>query len=153
MQRGVRVSWFLMATLLFACGGCGGRDPSLPPLVPVEGTVTLNGTPLADANVQFHPMGNTLGRGAAAVTNAEGRYSLIAPDGSDGAPVGEYRVVIGKLVMPDGSLFTPTDDVAPMDSPARELLPEYYSMFERSTLTATVPEGGGSVDFQLTSRR
>ena len=153
MRRRLGVYWFVMAVAALVAAGCGGRKSNMPPLMPVEGLVTLDGTPLAAASVQFHPVGDTRGRGAAANTDAEGRYSLIAPDGGKGAPVGEYKVVIGKLVMPDGSLFSAAEGLAPMDSPAREAVPVRYSDYERSVLTAKVPEGGGSIEFPLSSKR
>ncbi len=152
MRQRLRVGWFMVAVVALVAAGCG-RKSNMPPLMPVEGLVTLDGKPLAEASVHFHPVGDTRGRGAAANTDAEGRYSLIAPDGSKGAPMGEYKVVIGKLVMPDGSLFSGADGLAPMDSPAREAVPERYSDYERSVLTAKVPEGGESIDFPLSSKR
>ena len=139
----------------FALGifsGCGGRDPNLPPLVPVDGTVTFDGQPLEGAYVQFHPVGDTRGTGAAN-PDAEGRYELIAPDRSKGAPVGEYRVVVSKLVMPDGSPYSAADGLAPMDSPAREMVPDRYSDFDQTVLTVTVPDEGGTIDLTLTSKR
>ncbi|MDZ7616596.1 MAG: carboxypeptidase-like regulatory domain-containing protein [Patescibacteria group bacterium] len=153
MRQRLRFVWFMMAVLVLVAAGCGGRKSNMPPLMPVEGLVTLDGRPLAEAGVQFHPVGDTRGRGAAANTDAEGRYSLISPDGSKGVPVGEYKVVISKLVMPDGSLYSAADGVAPMDSPAREAVPVRYSDFERSILTAEVPEGGRAIDFGLSTKR
>lgn len=153
MRERLRVGWFMVAAVTCCAWGCGGRNPKLPPLVPVEGTVTLDGQPLEGAYVQFHPVGETRGTGAAANTGAEGRYELIAPDRSKGAPVGQYRVTISKLVMPDGSPYSAADGLAPMDSPAREAVPEPYSDFERTVLVATVPEDGGTIDFPLTSKR
>ncbi len=154
MQQRLRTGCFMAA--VFALGissGCGGRDPNLPPLVPVDGAVTLDGQPLEGAYVQFHPVGDTRGTGAAANTDAEGRYELIAPDRSKGAPVGQYRVVISKLVMPDGSPYSAADGLAPMDSPAREMVPDRYSDFDQTVLTVTVPAEGGTIDLTLTSKR
>ncbi len=54
--------------------------------------------------------------------------------------------------MPDGSDFPLDSDVAPMDSPAKEVLPGIYSDMDQTTLKATVPEGGGTIDFALKSR-
>ena len=41
--------------------------------------------------------------------------------------MGEYRVVITKMVMPDGSDFLPSA-VPPIDSPAKQVLPAKYSV-------------------------
>ena len=118
-----------------------------------QGVVTLDGQPLEEAYVQFHPVGTTRGTGAASNTDAEGRYELIAPDRSKGAPIGEYRVVISKLILPDGTPFKAEDGAGPMDSPGREMLPARFSDYEQSVLTVMVPEGGGKIDLPLVSKR
>ncbi|MCP4592521.1 MAG: DUF4198 domain-containing protein, partial [bacterium] len=133
--------------------GCGGRDPNLPKLVPVEGTITLDGKPASGTSVTFLPTGTTRGNGAVGYTDAEGKYKLSDPrDGSEGVPVGEYRVMCNKLVMPDGTDLPMNSDIPPMDSPAREVLPVNYSDMEMSELTFTVPEAGGTADFDLKSK-
>jgi len=149
------VKWISLAGL-FALGivtaGCGGRDPNLPDLVPVAGVVTLDGKPVSAASVWFVPTGSTRGGGSTGYTDEKGQYELKAQHGGSGAPVGQYQVVISKMVMPDGSPYSAESGVAPMDSPARELLPERYCSETDSTLKATVPDGGSSsIDFTLTS--
>ncbi len=74
-----------------------------------------------------------------------------APDDRAGVPVGEYRVTIIKLEMPDGSDFPANSDIAPMDSPARQILDDRYSDDRQTILTATVPVGGDEIDFPLES--
>src|SRR5690606_678215 len=59
---------------LMACG-C---DADGPPLVRVQGVVTLDGQPLAGKAVRFIPDRDTPGAGAGANTNADGAYDLIA---------------------------------------------------------------------------
>jgi len=130
--------------------GCG-KDPNLPPLVPVTGTVTLDGKPLDSATVTFIPVGKTRGNGAMGYTDEEGKYQLATHRGDRGAPVGEYRVVLNKMVMPDGTPYSAESGLAPMDSPAREILPPRFSDQMQTKLKATVPEGGGQVDLALTS--
>ena len=94
----------LPAALFCAVWGCV-RDARLPDLVPVEGQVTLDGEPLANAAVSFLPVGNTAGRGAAALTDDQGIYHLQEQDGTPGVATGSYQVVISKLVKPDGTDF------------------------------------------------
>ena len=136
-------------TLLLSSGGCG-RDPNLPKLEPVSGTVTLNGRPLTNASVTFVPTGTTQGSGATGATGPDGKY-VLESRGERGVPAGEYRVVVNKLVMPDGSDFPLNSDVPPIESSAREMLPRHYSDEATSTITKTVPEGGGTIDIQLTT--
>lgn len=138
--------------LSFAVGCGGGRDSSLPDLVPVSGTVTLDDKPLAGAMVTFVPVGATRGRSCYGITGADGRYELMENEKNKGAPVGEFAVLVNKWVMPDGSDFPKDSTQSPMDSGARELLPPQYSLDGASTLKATVPASGGTIDFKLTSK-
>jgi hypothetical protein len=132
--------------------GCGGENPNLPALVPVSGTVTLDGKPLGGAMLSFAPVGDTRGNGAEGYTEPDGTFKLSSPPRGEGAAVGQYQVIIRKLVMPDGSDFPRNSDVAPMDSEAKETLSPKYSDAEQTTLTANVPEGGGIINFDLKSR-
>jgi len=139
----------LLASAMVA--GCGGRDPDLPPLVPVDGTVRLDGQPLSHATVTFYPVGQTRGVGGAAYTDENGRYE--AESGSEkGLPAGQYRVFVSKLVMPDGSPYSAKEGVPPMESDAREAVPLRYTDMDQSPLEATVPRAGGTIDFELTGR-
>ena len=138
----------LLTVLLAVCAGCGGRA-NLPDTVPVSGKVTLNGRPLSGASVTFVPTGATRGDGGFGMTDQDGRYKLRYLRGAAGVPVGQYRVVISKRLMPDGSDAVEGRDVAPIESPAHEVLPPKYSNEEHSTLSATVPAGGRTIDFSL----
>jgi hypothetical protein len=140
----------VLASLGFV--GCQGRDPNLPDLVPVTGRVTLDDKPLAHASVSFVPTGSTQGTGSGAVTDAEGKYELRTAHDGIGAPVGEYKVFISKLVLPDGSDYKLDSGISPMDAGADEALPPRYSDQEQTTLKAAVPEGGGTIDFPLISK-
>jgi hypothetical protein len=128
----------------------GCQNSSGPPLVPVRGTVTLNGKPLAGANVRFIPEGATQGVGSEAITDETGTYTLQYRRSGSGAIVGTYKVTVSKRRMPDGS--APEKDGSPITSPARETLPPIYSNTARSTLKAVVPEGGATLDFSLKTK-
>jgi hypothetical protein len=125
---------------LLGCGGSSGR-------VPVTGTVTLNDQLLADAMVTFYPEGDTAGLGGGARTGPDGKYTLIAAQGGDGLPPGEYTVVISRLLRPDGTPLPP--DVPPIESNARETLPAVYSSRDASKLKRTVKKDTTSYDFAL----
>ena len=145
-----RSGWLAVGLVALACG-CSKSDPSL---VPVTGTVTLNDQPLASATVTFIPKDGTPGFGGVGKTDAAGRYTLKGSrDDAAGIPPGEYRVVVGKRLMPDGSEVPANDNTPPMNSPARESLPEAYSSMAASTLSATVPPGAGPIDFALRDKR
>lgn len=142
----------VLAASVLPAPGCGGSDGDQPELVPVSGTVTLDGAPLKGAVVTFIPAGTTKGVGGTGVTDESGRYEAKWRGGQSGLPVGEYRVTCAKMVMPDGSdVPADTDDATLMGSGAKQLLPPRYSDSERTTLAATVAAGGGTFDFDLKS--
>jgi hypothetical protein len=140
-------AWLPIAVLL----GCGGESQG-PNLVNATGLVSLNGSPLSGAVVTLHPVGTTRGNGASARTDSAGKFELKSPPRGKGAVPGEYKVVISKLVLPDGTDFPENSPVAPMDSNAKEQLPPEYSDFEQTTLTAKVPEAGGELKFTLVTQ-
>lgn len=144
-----------LAVNLSGCGGAKTEAPAyMSRIVPVSGTVTFNGEPLADATILFEPEQTGEMESAAGATDAEGKYELktivVGQGPQMGAVPGAYRVVVTKFVMPDGSK-APSDmsDADAEAEGARELIPERYSDFGSTTLTADVPEGGGTVDFDL----
>jgi hypothetical protein len=79
--------------VLFVFVGCGGGG-KVPGLVQLEGIVTYQGEPLADARINFHPTDE--GRGAYASTDASGRFRATTIDPDDGIVKGQYRVTISK---------------------------------------------------------
>lgn len=143
-------SCFLVVPLALA--GCETADDG-PPLVAVEGTVTLDGKPLDSATVSFIPTGSTLGQGGMAVTDTNGQFEIASPDlKRKGLPAGSYKVVISRPLNPDGTPFTATAEVGLMDSGARESLPPAYSDFEQTRLTADVAAEGAKLEFKLDSK-
>jgi hypothetical protein len=83
-----RLRCFSLASLV-AISGCGAGGPEV---APVHGRVTLDGRPLARADVTFLPDGAqraSLGR-----TNADGHYELAYKRGQAGAIVGRHTVHI-----------------------------------------------------------
>ncbi len=81
-----------LCSLVLGCAKCDY------PLVPVAGTVTVAGKPVANVAVQFQPIGQKgrdPGPGSVGVTDAAGHYQakLIDADHDlDGAVVGRHRV-------------------------------------------------------------
>ena len=63
---------------------------------PVEGTLTLNGQPLANAQVVFHPKSPVDKKIVAARgrTDASGNFKLTTYDAHDGAAEGAYAVTV-----------------------------------------------------------
>ena len=80
----------LAAVFLGVLSGCGGDQL---PVVPVTGTVTLDGEPLGGALVEFQPI-DSLGSPSYSATDAAGKYDLTFSQTRRGAWVGEHLVRI-----------------------------------------------------------
>jgi hypothetical protein len=144
----------LFVSFILACSACD-RRPSGPKLVRAAGFVTLDGKPLGSADVMFIPQGETKGNGGVGRTGSGGNFDIQSHDRKDiGLPTGQYKVIVSKLVKPDGTDYIPDPNAGPIDTGGfKELLPATYTDQERSQLTATVPsEGTTSLEFKLLSK-
>lgn len=138
--------------------GCGSAETDGPKTARVSGTVTLQGKPLAGANVYFSSEKfSSYGK-----TNAEGRYELV-----QGAVPGKNKVYISKLETPEGvdsdpeagldlAQFQAADTGSENDPSGKKKplltdeVPQEFSDPQKSKLTFDVPEGGTtSADFRL----
>ena len=127
-----RVAAALVAVPTFCLAGCSdGLN-----LVPVSGTVTLDGVPLKGANVVFRP---EQGRLSVGTTDAEGRYTLRYTAEKAGALPGGHTVEVVTAVNDDDSA-----------DPARDRVPARYNV--RSELRATVSAANPTHDFALDSK-
>jgi len=142
---------FLLVFFTAGLSGCGGTTvaESLPETAPVSGVVTLNGKPIMSATVTFVPMGATKGVECVGVTDDSGKYKLQQIRGAEGAPAGEYRVVINYYLKADGTPIKIDGSEAPANLGADEALPPEYSSFTDSRLTAQVTDAGGEFPFEL----
>jgi hypothetical protein len=147
---------FSTLVILTAIGiGCDRGAPG-PPLVPVAGVVTLDGKPLTAADIMFVPQGETKGQGGVGRTDAAGAFELFTQDRQQkGAPVGSYRVIINKMVTPDGKDYVPDPNVGPIDTGGfKEVLPTAYSDMGLTKLEVNIPEGGTKdLSFKLNSKQ
>jgi hypothetical protein len=135
--------------MVLVLAGCS--QSNAPPLIPVTGRVTLDNQSLAGAEISFIPTGTTAGAGSRGRTDPEGTYKLFALRGGVGAVAGEYKVVISRRVLPDGSPLPANSEVPPIESNAREQLPPEYSDPARTKLHTVVKAGNEPIDFSLRS--
>ena len=119
----------LVTCLLLGCGS--GEKP--PELVPVTGTVWVNGEPAPDMLVTFQPVGGDRGNLATGQTDAQGKYELKYRGEETGAVPGKHRVTIQHANEAEVS-----ED---------QLLPPRFNT--ESTLTAEVTPDKTEYDFQL----
>ena len=75
-------------TALIVLAGCGDSGPEI---VPVSGTVTIDGKPLTYGQIQVLPSG---WRPAHGKIEADGRFTLTTTESGDGCVVGTHPVVI-----------------------------------------------------------
>ena len=130
-----------MVLLVLGIGSSAGCNRG--GLVPVEGTVTLDGQPFPEVHVMFYPEAagpsdHTLYFG---LTDQDGRFALrSSSDGGEGVPPGKYNVTLTTAVArQDADETTP---VPPERVPPKHRKTEFL-----------VPEGGiKDAKFELTSR-
>lgn len=85
----------LIVTWLVGLVGCGPKYPNEKPVFKVLGTVTVDGAPVPEIQVGFHPVAGpdathpTYPQG---FTDAEGKIRISTYAEGDGAPEGEYKV-------------------------------------------------------------
>jgi hypothetical protein len=117
-------------------GGCGASDPLGRRAV--SGTVTLDGTPLADGTISFQP--TEQGATSSGAVISAGKYSI---DRDRGLPHGKYRVVINAIKpgtgmsLPEGKM--PGEEVG---TPPVELIPPDWNT--KSQNVVEVPSSGAA---------
>jgi hypothetical protein len=112
----------------------------------VEGVVTLDGAPVADAGVMFMPVDSMLGPPATGVTDSEGRFTLTTAN-RPGAVIGEHRVAISK----SEAIVVPQRRGLPLYE-TKDHIPAKYGIVETSGLTASVKDDDNNIPFQLSSK-
>lgn len=131
----------LLGTCLAGSGGCGRR----PPLAPVSGRVTLDGKPLEFGSVMIQPSAGPAARGT---IRPDGGFTVGTFAPGDGAIVGPatVRVACYEQQRPG----TPAQPGEP--TLGKSLIPEKYTQFETSGITATVALGMAPLEIDLTSK-
>ncbi|QDT40119.1 hypothetical protein Pan241w_01720 [Gimesia alba] len=125
----------LQMILLCAIVGCGGTAKDLPQLGQVSGIVTMDGAPLADAELTFEPKSGSPSVGR---TDDAGKYQLAYNQNSKGAVLGQHTVRISKF----GEPGSPNDTM--------DQVPAKYNT--NSKETAEVKEGENEINFDLNSK-
>lgn len=130
----------VLALIALTAGGCGGSS-----LVPVEGVVTLDGNPVADASVVLGPLRATDPGPFSGSTDSQGKFSLgTADDPEGGAVPGEYFVNITTVKPIPGA-----DESTPPPT-QKEIIP---MAFRDGTQRIVIPAGGTSAaNFDISSR-
>jgi hypothetical protein len=146
--------YLTLAAMTVAMIGCGESGPKL---VPVSGTVTLNGKPLEGAEIVFTPdPASTEGQPAVDMTGPAGNYKAMTR-GRSGVVPGKYKVVITKTPV----VAAPSASAAFKDDPFMAQLsangPDPVQAKKNDPASATiqadfereVPPEGGPQDFDV----
>lgn len=86
-----RIALVLLAPLLAV--GCGGSDGKLE-VYPTTGTLQLDGEPFGPTSIRLIPSGEG-GHSVVGKVDESGKTTFTTYDVGDGAPAGEYTVVVG----------------------------------------------------------
>ena len=135
----------LLASLLAAlCLGCGPDNPQGRKAV--SGKVTLDGGPLEQGNIEFHPMFQGGVQSGGAITS--GSYSIPA---HQGVTPGKYRVSIIDFVPtpPQPAGYMPGDPLPPMPKPK---VPAEWNSQSQHTIEVKT-EGPFAFDFDIVTKK
>ena len=128
---------FLLCLLTMGCFQGERKPPNAKPVIPVSGIVLVDGAPLANVQIRFHPAKQdpknaTLTQ---ATTDAEGRFKAFTYKVDDGVPPGDYTVTFN-----DQSKRQPHERSSPDSFKGK------YSDPNKSEIKLTVPENGKPID-------
>jgi hypothetical protein len=152
----------LVLPLITGCNGQGHQVES------VTGKVTYKGEPLSDAQISFHPKGSG-GFVAVASTGTDGTFTLVTAGAiKPGAIIGEYNVLVTKVIAVDTNGRPLKEDTAleeqrpqkpQMESEStsvnhprpkmQSVIPEKYGQLDKPQLQATVVKGKNNFLFEL----
>lgn len=134
--------------------GCSDKS-----MLPVEGTITLDGEPLEGAAISFVPVEG--GRPCTGQTDAEGHFTLASYVAGDGVPPGEYKVTVIKLDARRQAEAAPVEEgteeseqvMGSIEQSAKFLTPMKYASPATTDLKIEVTDGMEPVQIDLKSGR
>jgi hypothetical protein len=135
-KRLAAIGAYVVGLLLMAAAGCAKQDPNRLPVFPTKGQVTFQGRPAAGALVVLHPKVATPQNESIrprAYVKEDGTFELSSYESSDGAPVGDYAVV---LVWPK-TIKSANGEAGP----GPNVLPPKYARAETSPTVIKIAEG------------
>ena len=139
--RLVQYAWATAWLLLSSVIGCGGGIRTYA----TSGTVTLDGQPLTGAMVTFQPTGSEQTLIGSGRTDEDGKYTLACGRDQQGTPIGEYKVIITKIVPPADL----DEEALDVDLSAFEVVPKAYNA--ESKIIRVIEAKENEFNFDLTS--
>ena len=164
----VHYEWMFLGLAVCSAAllGCNGQ-PTLQTEY-VEGLVTVDGEPVAEATVTFVPVTEGQGASATGMTNAQGIYKLTAAVTGDVAAVaeagtlpGEYHVGVMKNVVDtpmsqeeaeqQGIEYVPPPPGVLQEPKITFVVPQKYNNPRQSGIRVTVEPGRNNLPLELTA--
>jgi hypothetical protein len=151
-----RATWnsLFCCLLMLVNTGCGSK---YPPTAPVSGKITINGKPVTQGRISFHP--TTGERPALANIQPDGSYSLTTFERGDGALLGHHKVSIKSTRIENAPSLPAKDfqeeakqaaEVAKKGGPQLVFIVDKKYYDDRTTdLEAEVRPGENEIDFNL----
>ena len=144
--------WIVAAGIAAAATGCGPQG-----LVPVKGVVRLDGLPVPEAVVNFHPVEVAKGNGGFGLADTAGNFSAKIRQGAWGLYPGAYKVTLSRKLLPEG---TPKKPKTPEEceawerayKAAPETFPSSYTDPATTPLTAAIDGRQGPLELSVTSQ-
>lgn len=144
----MRPSSLALIGSIILLGGC--NNDGLPDMVPIRGTVMLDGNPVSSGTVLYSPVDRNAGRQARGAIQPDGSFQLTTLRPGDGAQLGEYQIAI-IAIKPLGTARAEVEQRAGKVRP-ESLVPLRYSNPSQSGLTDTVDGNHtGLKDLELSS--
>lgn len=130
-----------LTTLLSGCGS----DPDSRPTVEIKGTVTMDGSPLQEASIQF--TSPKTGESAYANLDENGKYSITFPKADIGSA---YEITITPPVVEEENAMALAEQA---QNKSTMKIPAKYSDRTTSGLSARVEQAGtNEANFELKSK-
>jgi hypothetical protein len=132
VNRLARWSWAVMSAAMLLVG-CGQAQEPWEKVYPATGVVKYQGKPLAGAMITLIPEDASFPKTVrpTAVTDADGEFEIGTYSSGDGAPAGNYKVLVLHFPV-EGSEEAP--HAGPNDLPAK------YAKAETTDLKVTIDE-------------
>ena len=137
----------LVLPLIAACG------PSRPDTAPVNGNVTLDGKPIAGAQVMLVPTQG--GRPGQGLTDEQGNFTIGTFEKDDGALLGPHNITVTSKRRVGGSIATADGLEGPPGQQRPKIIwltPQKYSRQETSGFSVEVKQGMEPLKLQLVSQ-
>lgn len=160
MKSSHTIFFVALLSLATVLTGCGQKlPPGMPKLYKTSITVTDNGDPVEDVFVSFYNADGSIPKWTTGgVTNEKGFLQVKTYGQYDGAPAGEHKIVLSKLIRegaPEAPDMTASEkEIADyeriMESiPATEKLPKILTSAKSTPLTLIVEKKGVSENFDI----